>query len=99
MSSTHTTESTDGDTEVRRAGVFDIRNFIGGLIGFYGVVLLVYGITSHGESHASTGGLNINLWAGIGMTVVAVGFAVWARVRPVIVAVKSEDQPQESAGH
>ena len=94
MSSTHTSDSADDASEVRRAGVFDIRNFIGGLIGFYGVVLLVYGVVSNGPSQTdSAGGLNINLWAGLAMAVVAVGFVAWARLRPVIVATRPDEDP------
>jgi hypothetical protein len=28
-------------------------------------------------------GVNINLWAGIGMLVTAAGFVLWARLRPL----------------
>lgn len=68
------------------AGALDIRNFIAVLIGFYGVVLLVTGLVATSESDlARAGGLNINLWAGVGMIVFAAAFLTWARMRPVVV--------------
>ena len=86
-SSPHGTTSEDvGDGTAHRAGAFDIRNFIGALIGIYGVVLTVMGLLGPKASQiAKAGGVNINLWAGLGMVVVAAGFLVWARLRPVIV--------------
>jgi hypothetical protein len=66
------------------AGAFDIRNIIGGLIGLYGVVLTLMGIFGDEEGD-KTGDVNANLWAGIVMLVIGVGFLIWARVRPVIV--------------
>jgi drug/metabolite transporter (DMT)-like permease len=68
------------------AGAFDIRNVIAALFGFYGIVLIVMGIVADSPAdRARTGDVNANLWAGIGMAVVAVIFAVWTRSRPTIV--------------
>lgn len=65
---------------------FDIRNVIGGLLGFYGLILLAsFGFLDPGID-ASTGQPkdNIyNLYAGIAMVVVAVIFFIWARLSPV----------------
>jgi hypothetical protein len=84
----------DNDTGTGRthaAGAFDIRNVIAALIGFYGVVLLVVGIVDHtGDATSKTGGVNANLWAGIIMVIFAACFAIWSRVRPVIVKEKTE---------
>lgn len=66
------------------AGVFDIRNIIGALLGIYGVILLLMGIFGDQETD-KTGGVNANLWAGIVLLVVGVAFLVWARTRPVVV--------------
>jgi hypothetical protein len=68
----------------RRVRVFDVRLVIALLIGAYGVVLVVLGLgfTSDAEI-AKAAGVNINLWAGIGMVLAAAAFAVWARVRPL----------------
>ena len=76
-------------TEKKVAGAFDVRNVIAALIGFYGVVLVVVGLVDNGaEALEKTGGVNANLWTGIALIVVAAGFAVWSRVRPIIVEEK-----------
>ena len=82
--------SSDGPT--RKAGAFDIRVFIGSLIGLYGVVLVLVGLFGMSDEQlAKSDNLNINLWAGIGMVVVAATFFGWARLRPVIVPADRED--------
>lgn len=83
---TGATSSATGDgAKARRAGAFDIRNFIGMLIGIYGVVLVLAAIFDSEAGLAKTDGVNINLWAGIGMLVTALAFFTWARLRPVVV--------------
>lgn len=66
-----------------KAGAFDIRTFIGALIGIYGVVLVVTGLVS-------SDGRTINLLAGISMVVAAAAFLIWARVRPIVVPETTE---------
>ncbi|PKW19755.1 hypothetical protein [Saccharopolyspora spinosa] len=67
------------------AGAFDIRTIIALLFGVYGVVLTIVGVVQpHAEIDKSVG-VNINLWAGIGMIVFAVVFVAWARLRPIVV--------------
>ncbi len=57
-----------------KAGAFDIRNFIAMLIGIYGIVLVIAGLIGPSEAELEKAdGLNINLYAGIGMVVVAAG--------------------------
>jgi hypothetical protein len=75
------------------AGVFDIRNIIGGLIGVYAIILLLMGIFGDEESD-KTGGVNANFWAGLVMVVIAGAFLVWAWLRPVRVP----DQPEQVTG-
>ena len=73
-------------TTRHRAGAFDIRNVIAGLIGFYGVVLVVMGfVVDDPAAREKTGDVNANLWAGLAMVVFALAFVLWARLRPVIV--------------
>ena len=79
-------------TTKHTAGAFDIRNIIGGLIGLYGVILTLMGIFGDKELD-KTGGVNANLWAGLGMLVVGLGFLIWARLRPVVVPESHDDQP------
>lgn len=69
----------------RTAGAFDIRNVIGALLAIYGVILTLMGLFGDPETE-KTGGSNANLWAGLVMLVVGVGFIAWSRLRPVEVA-------------
>ena len=76
----------------RTVGIFDIRFIIGGLIALYGVILTFLGLFDASDKELARGdGLNINLWAGLGMLVVGVAFILWARLRPVIVPDDVED--------
>jgi hypothetical protein len=79
--------STTGTTgEKKKAGAFDVRNVIAALIGFYGVVLVVVGLVDNGEDALKkTGGFNANLWVGLAMIVFALAFALWSRLRPIVV--------------
>lgn len=75
-----------------RTSAFDIRLIIALLTGVYGLVLLVLGlfVTSDEEIRKSAG-VNINLWAGLGLLVVGLLFTAWARLRPLRVPVHGED--------
>jgi hypothetical protein len=74
------------DAAPHKAGAFDVRNVIGALMGFYGIVLIIMGLVADSaQQRAKTGDLNANLWAGTVMAVVAAAFVVWSRLRPVIV--------------
>ena len=67
------------------AGAYDVRTVIAGLIGLYGIVLTIMGLVgSNADDEAKTGGWNANLWSGIGMIVVAAGFALWLKLRPIV---------------
>ena len=72
------------------AGVLDIRNIIGALLGVYGVILLVTGIVS--DDRGSRAEVNSNLWAGIVLLAVAAAFIAWARLRPVKVPESTPDR-------
>ncbi|MFG1639893.1 hypothetical protein ACGFMK_06380 [Amycolatopsis sp. NPDC049252] len=83
--------ATESGARPKKAGAFDIRLIIALLIGVYGVILTVMGafFTSAAEREKAAG-VNINLWAGIGMLVVAALFLVWALVRPLVVPADPE---------
>lgn len=82
----------------RQAGAFDVRNFIAMLMGIYGAVLVLMGLFGTSEQDLErAGGLNINLWAGVGLTVVTAAFALWARLRPVDVPAEAEDEKRVEA--
>ena len=66
------------------SALFDLRTVIAILFAFYGVVLTIMGIvTATPENTEKSGGLNLNLWTGIGMLVLAIFFVVWARMKPL----------------
>ena len=66
------------------SALFDLRTVIAILFAFYGVVLTIMGIvTATPENTEKSGGLNLNLWTGIGMLVLAAIFVVWARMKPL----------------
>jgi hypothetical protein len=70
----------DGKADV----LFDIRTVIGGLFAVYGVVCLIYGLVSFTDAdRAKTGGINLNLWTGIGMLVLSALFIGWTLARPL----------------
>lgn len=75
-------DSSSTRTGTHQAGVFDIRNIIAALLGLYGVILVLAGLLGEHEPD-KTGGVNANLWTGIGLLVVAGAFLTWARVRPL----------------
>ena len=81
------------------AGVYDIRNVIGGLIGLYGVILTLMGLFGDEEGD-KTGDVNANLWAGLIMLAFGVAFLLWARLRPVVVDIDEieRDRPGHDAG-
>lgn len=63
--------------------LLDIRTIVAALLGCYAVVLILVGLAHDSVAdRAPAGGWNINVWAGLGMLVVAVAFVVWARLRP-----------------
>ena len=68
----------------RSAGALDIRNFIGTLLGLYGIILTATGIFGDTELQ-KTGGINANLWAGIFLLIVSAIFLGWAKLRPITV--------------
>lgn len=76
--------STDTQTRGHSAGLFDIRNVIGGLLGLYGIILTLMGCFAD-KALDKTGGVNANLAGGIALIVVGAVFLLWARLRPTYV--------------
>jgi hypothetical protein len=84
-------------TAKKTSGAFDVRNIIGGLLTVYGVILLLMGIFASAEPaspDAPSGGgeINANLWAGLALLVVGLGFIAWWRLRPIVVPDDVPDQ-------
>jgi drug/metabolite transporter (DMT)-like permease len=76
----------DNGGRAHRAGFFDIRTFIGALLGVYGVILTLTGLFGTDDAEmAKTDDFNINLVAGLLLIVTSAIFIGWARLRPVVV--------------
>ncbi len=79
--------SDHGATEISAKAasqLFDLRTVIAVLFGVYGIVLTVMGLFTGEAELAKAGGININLWSGIGMILAAAFFLVWVRLRPLV---------------
>lgn len=92
--------ATESQPRAHKAGAFDIRLIIALLIGVYGVILTIMGAAfTSDEDIAKAAGVNINLWAGIGMLVVSALFILWAKLRPLVVPAEPEsDDTPATAG-
>jgi hypothetical protein len=88
------TGASDADEEsaARAANRFDIRRIIGALFGLYGVVLVVVGLVGAHHIKVKASGINIDLWTGLAMLVVAALMIWWALARPV------RPEPPETRG-
>ena len=63
--------------------LFDLRSVIGLLFVVYGIVLTIVGLIGETpEQIAKSGGLALNLWTGLFMLVVGIGFYIWAFMKP-----------------
>lgn len=81
-----TAAATAGDTPRRHtAGLFDIRNIVGSLLGIYGIVLVLVGIIGGSPTKHVSGGAGTNIVVGIVLIAVAVFFLAWTRLRPTVV--------------
>src|SRR6476646_6838574 len=100
MTTTRTAETGSPARPRRTAGLADIRNIIGGLLGTYGVILTLLGILADPQDD-KTGGVNANLWAGLALLVASAIFLTWARLRPVVVPdqVEHEESPAHMDAH
>ncbi|MEU6277716.1 hypothetical protein ABZ871_35765 [Streptomyces populi] len=65
------------------ARLFDIRRIIGGLFVIYGVIVTIAGITASDADLTKAGGVNINLWTGLGMLALGLFFLAWLWLRPL----------------
>ncbi|WP_328555088.1 MULTISPECIES: hypothetical protein [unclassified Streptomyces] len=75
------------------ARLFDIRRIIGGLFVLYGVIVTIAGITASDADLDKAGGININLWTGLGMLALGLFFLAWLWLRPLPVT-----EPEPPAG-
>ncbi|MEU1521692.1 hypothetical protein ABZ413_05740 [Nocardia rhamnosiphila] len=77
--------------------LFDIRTIVGSLLGLYGIILVITGLVHDTvDEEAKTGGINVNLWAGLALVVVAAAFVTWALLRPVAVDRPGRESAEDS---
>ncbi|MDT0448705.1 MULTISPECIES: hypothetical protein [Streptomyces] len=60
---------------------FDIRRVIGGLFAVYGLLLTAAGLAASDADLRKAQGVNVNLWAGLGMLALG-GLFLWLSRRP-----------------
>ncbi|MFP5068354.1 hypothetical protein ACLFMI_01615 [Pseudonocardia nantongensis] len=70
----------------RRSRVFDIRAVIAAVFTAYGILVGAAGISPNPAGLVKSQGININLWTGAGMLVVAALFWLWLWLRPLTTA-------------
>ena len=89
---------TDQTRVERAANLFDLRRIIGGLFVAWGILLTILGITESDAEIEKAAGLNINLYAGLGMLVVGIVFLLWAFTRPLGRELRQSEEASGSVG-
>ncbi len=74
-----------------KARLFDVRRIIGGLFVIYGVLVGAIGVFDSPAQIDKAQGVNINLWAGLGMLILGGLFLIWQWVRPAEVPSGGEE--------
>ncbi len=77
------TQEPAGRRAAKAANLFDLRRIIGGLFTIWGVLLIILGATDSEAEANKAAGININLYAGIGMLIFGLLFLLWAFTRPL----------------
>ncbi|MDH6122661.1 hypothetical protein [Kitasatospora sp. GAS204B] len=76
--------------------MFDLRWILAMLFTLYGTVLTVLGAAFTTDLDlARAGGVNVNLWVGIGMLIGAALFGTWAGLRPLRLPERSGTEQAE----
>lgn len=88
-----------GTSTRHRAGLFDIRNIIGALMGIYGVVLIIMSFVTSEADKAKADGANLNLWTGLGLLALSAALIGWALVRPIVVDERELAQDRAATDH
>ena len=89
----------ESEAAPHKAGLFDIRNIIGALLGTYGVILTLAGLLGE-HAPEKTGGVNANLWTGLALLAAGALFIGWARLKPIVVPAdvhRPDDDPTRPA--
>jgi hypothetical protein len=83
--------------EQKAINLFDLRRIIGGVFVALGLLLTILGLFDSQEEIDRAAGVNINLWAGLGMLALGLLFLLWAFARPLSEQLDSEE-PGGGAG-
>lgn len=73
------------DEPVRRLRFFDLRFAIAGLFSLFGVIVTTTDFPVADTDLATARGVNLSLWTGVGMLLLAGVFWMWLLVPPVAV--------------
>ena len=66
------------------------------LFAIYGVIVLLVGLLSSSDDYKQkTGDINVNLWMGIAMLVVAGLFGLWTWLRPIVIPPETGEEHEE----
>ena len=90
--SDQTPTAADEAKAARAANRFDIRRIIGGLFILYSLILIALGLFGSHHVKTKAAGINIDLWAGLGMLIFGALMIFWALSRPVA------PEPSETRG-
>jgi hypothetical protein len=88
----------DAHRAARAANLFDVRRLIGGLFLIYGVILVVVGLGDSQAEIDKAAGINVNLYAGLGMLAFGVLMVSWALLRPLSSELDESDEPGGGPG-
>jgi hypothetical protein len=86
------------DRAERAANLFDLRRIIGGVFVGWGVLLIILGLFDSQAEIDKAAGVNINLYAGIGMLIAGALFLVWAFTRPLGQEIRQSEEASSSVG-
>src|SRR3954452_23946691 len=76
---------------LRLAKLSDLRTFTGALFLIFGLVVTIEGLRASPASIAKAAGVNLSLWTGPIMVVIALAFFLWVMARPPFLDVKHQD--------
>jgi hypothetical protein len=68
--------------ELRRARLYDLRSAIAALFTAFGVIVSLTGVFADDADLVKSEGINVSLWTGVGMLVLAGCFWIWLFVVP-----------------
>ena len=88
----------DAQRAEKAANLFDLRRIIGGLFVIYAVILVPLGLGESDASIEKSAGVNVNLYAGLGMLAVGLLFIAWALLRPLSAEIDESEQPGSGSG-